>query len=68
MHIIIHTFLGGGIGLCVENVCVVSISEANEDILSVDWPFDSRDDGNDVGVGGGGPRGLWTLPVCTLES
>lgn len=35
------------------------MSDIKEEMLSVDWPLESRDDG----AGGGGPRGLWIPPV-----
>lgn len=47
------TFLGGGTGFGG------SASDANEVMLSVDCPFDSRGEG----AGGGGPLGLCILPV-----
>lgn len=50
------TFRGGGTGFTTEDE---STSDIKEEMLSVDWPLESRDDG----AGGGGPRGLWIPPV-----
>jgi hypothetical protein len=54
------TFLGGGTGLC--RLLVDSTSDDMDDILSVERPFDRRTPCIGLGVGGGGPRGLCTLP------
>lgn len=37
---------------------VESRSEVIEEMLSVDWPLESLDEGSEIGAGGGGPRGL----------
>lgn len=53
----IHTLRGGGTGLCIP-----SMSDISEQMLSVDLPFDSLLDG----AGGGGFCGLLTTPNLSL--